>query len=149
MSELDHIDRQIAETKGLLKELYQKRRKFEIAEAYKAGNTTLRRLGKPYGISVERVRQIIAQTARLKEEKQQAEQVIACAANIEDIPVDALGLPLRARNCLFNANIRTVGELMRVPDHELLWQPNFGLKSLKEVRKAVEALQKRKNRGAN
>lgn len=48
--------------------------------------------------------------------------------------VDELELSVRSSNCLKNANIRTVAELVQKTEAELLKTRNFGKKSLNEIR---------------
>ncbi len=48
--------------------------------------------------------------------------------------VDELELSVRSNNCLKNANIRTVAELVQKTEGELLKTRNFGKKSLNEIR---------------
>lgn len=48
--------------------------------------------------------------------------------------VDELELSVRSSNCLKNANIRTVAELVQKTESELLKTRNFGKKSLNEIR---------------
>ena len=48
--------------------------------------------------------------------------------------VDELELSVRSSNCLKNANIRTVAELVQKTDAELLKTRNFGKKSLNEIK---------------
>jgi DNA-directed RNA polymerase subunit alpha len=48
--------------------------------------------------------------------------------------VDELELSVRSNNCLKNANIRTVAELVQKTEGELLRTRNFGKKSLNEIR---------------
>lgn len=48
--------------------------------------------------------------------------------------VDELELSVRSNNCLKNANIRTVAELVQKTEAELLKTRNFGKKSLNEIR---------------
>lgn len=43
-------------------------------------------------------------------------------------------LGVRAENCLKNDDIKTIGDLMKVTESELLRTPNFGAKSLKQVK---------------
>lgn len=50
-----------------------------------------------------------------------------------DLPVEALDLSERPRNCLRRAQINTVGELTKQTREDLLDMTNFGQKSLKEV----------------
>lgn len=48
--------------------------------------------------------------------------------------VEELDLSVRAANCLHNANIQLVGELVQKNEQELLKTRNFGRKSLKEIK---------------
>ncbi len=48
--------------------------------------------------------------------------------------VDELELSVRSNNCLKNANIRTIGELVQKTDAEMLKTRNFGKKSLNEIK---------------
>lgn len=54
-----------------------------------------------------------------------------------DIPITDVDLSLRARNCLRKMNIRTLGDLVRVTEAELLAYRNFGDQSLDEVKRAL------------
>ncbi|MDZ4803497.1 MAG: DNA-directed RNA polymerase subunit alpha [Candidatus Eisenbacteria bacterium] len=47
--------------------------------------------------------------------------------------VEELELSVRSANCLRAANIRSIGELVRKPEAEMLKYRNFGRKSLKEI----------------
>ena len=49
--------------------------------------------------------------------------------------VDDLQLSVRARKCLQKLNLRTIGELIRKTDAELLGVKNFGATSLNEIKK--------------
>jgi len=51
--------------------------------------------------------------------------------------VDELELSVRSTNCLKNANIRLIGELVQLPESEILKTPNFGKKSLEEIQKVL------------
>jgi DNA-directed RNA polymerase subunit alpha len=53
---------------------------------------------------------------------------------ILQIPISDFELSARSRNCLERAGIRTLGDLTRVTEAELLANKNFGETSLKEVR---------------
>ncbi|GMV39231.1 MAG: DNA-directed RNA polymerase subunit alpha [Myxococcales bacterium] len=48
--------------------------------------------------------------------------------------VDELELSVRSANCLQNANIRFIGELVQKSEAEMLKTKNFGRKSLKEIK---------------
>ena len=50
-----------------------------------------------------------------------------------DLPIEALDLSERPRNCLRRAQVKTVGELVQKTEEELLNITNFGQKSLEEV----------------
>jgi DNA-directed RNA polymerase subunit alpha len=48
--------------------------------------------------------------------------------------VEELELSVRANNCLRNANITTIGELVQRTEAELMKTKNFGKKSLQEIK---------------
>ena len=52
-------------------------------------------------------------------------------------PVEDLQLSVRSRKCLEKLEIRTIGDLTRKTDAELLGCKNFGVTSLNEIRKAI------------
>jgi DNA-directed RNA polymerase subunit alpha len=56
-----------------------------------------------------------------------------------DIPVTDFELSVRARNCLKKMNIRTLGDLVRTNEPQLLAYKNFGETSLKEIRDMLSA----------
>ena len=56
-----------------------------------------------------------------------------------DIPVTDFELSVRARNCLKKMNIRTLGDLVRTTEPELLSYKNFGETSLKEIKDMLAA----------
>ncbi len=51
--------------------------------------------------------------------------------------VDELELSVRAANCLANAGIRYIGELVQKTEQDMLNTKNFGRKSLKEIKKIL------------
>jgi len=51
--------------------------------------------------------------------------------------VDELELSVRAQNCLKNANIRTIAELVQLTEQEILRTKNFGRKSLEEIKEVL------------
>lgn len=51
--------------------------------------------------------------------------------------VDELELSVRSANCLQNANIRYIGELVQKTEQEMLKTKNFGRKSLKEIKEIL------------
>ena len=57
-----------------------------------------------------------------------------------DLPIEALDLSERPRNCLRRAQIKTVGELVQQTEDDLLNITNFGQKSLEEVAAKLDEL---------
>ncbi len=56
-----------------------------------------------------------------------------------DTPVTDFELSVRARNCLKKMNIRTLGDLLRITEAELLGYKNFGETSLQEIKDMLTA----------
>src|SRR5207247_7150445 len=54
--------------------------------------------------------------------------------------VDELELSVRSYNCLKNANIRTIGELVTKSEAEMLKTKNFGRKSLNEIKEILGSM---------
>lgn len=57
-----------------------------------------------------------------------------------DRSVDELELSVRSHNCLKNANIRTIGELVQKTESEILKTKNFGRKSLNEIKDILQQM---------
>ena len=57
-----------------------------------------------------------------------------------DLPIEALDLSERPRNCLRRAQVKTVGELVMRTEDDLLNITNFGQKSLEEVTAKLDEL---------
>lgn len=55
-------------------------------------------------------------------------------------PIEELDLSVRSANCLKNANIRTLGDLVQRSEREMLATKNFGRKSLDEIKEVLESL---------
>jgi DNA-directed RNA polymerase subunit alpha len=51
--------------------------------------------------------------------------------------VEELELSVRSYNCLKNANIQTIGELIQKTEPEMLRTKNFGRKSLNEIKEIL------------
>jgi DNA-directed RNA polymerase subunit alpha len=60
--------------------------------------------------------------------------------SILDASIETLELSIRSMNCLKNANIRTLRDLVGRSEKEMVEIRNFGEKSLKEVRSKLEVL---------
>ncbi|MCE7974356.1 MAG: hypothetical protein DYG92_08570 [Leptolyngbya sp. PLA1] len=56
-----------------------------------------------------------------------------------DTPVTDFELSVRARTCLKKMNIRTLGDLLKITEAELLSYKNFGESSLTEIKKMLTA----------
>jgi DNA-directed RNA polymerase subunit alpha len=54
--------------------------------------------------------------------------------------VDELELSVRSANCLQNANIKLIGELVQKTEAEMLKTKNFGRKSLKEIKEILTGM---------
>jgi DNA-directed RNA polymerase subunit alpha len=54
--------------------------------------------------------------------------------------VDELELSVRSANCLQNANIQLIGELVQRTEQDMLKTKNFGRKSLKEIKEILSTM---------
>ncbi len=54
--------------------------------------------------------------------------------------IDELELSVRSYNCLKNANIKTISDLVQRTEHEMLKTKNFGRKSLNEIKIILNAM---------
>ncbi len=54
--------------------------------------------------------------------------------------MDELELSVRSANCLQNANIRYIGELVQRTEGEMLKTKNFGRKSLNEIKEVLTSM---------
>src|SRR5207249_840112 len=60
-------------------------------------------------------------------------------SQVLEIPVTDFELSVRSRNCLKKMNIRTLGDLTRVSEQQLLSSKNFGETSLLEIKEMLTA----------
>jgi len=79
------------------------------------------------------------------EEKPEVEEAPAEVQHDEVIghlskSVDELELSVRSYNCLKNASIRTIGELVQKTEAEMLKTKNFGRKSLNEIKEILSSM---------
>lgn len=79
----------------------------------------------------------IAEEIRIKQEE---ERKLDKQERLLDTPVEDLELTPRSHNCLRNDNIRTIRELISYTEGEILRTPNFGRKSLKEVKELLASM---------
>ena len=55
-------------------------------------------------------------------------------------PVDELELTVRSTNCLKAENIHYIGDLVQKTEPEMLRTPNFGRKSLNEIKEVLSSM---------
>ena len=67
------------------------------------------------------------------------EQLTAVHRQVMEIPITDFELSVRSRNCLKRMNIRTLGDLTRVTESQLLASKNFGETSLEEIKIIMNA----------
>lgn len=77
---------------------------------------------------------------RLREGQERERLDAVDTGAIFDRFVDELDLSIRAMNCLQNAGILRVGDLVRQTEHQMLKTRNFGRKSLKEIKDVLADL---------
>ncbi len=73
-------------------------------------------------------------------EEQEVDEEVQRIRELLSQPVDELDLSVRSHNCLKAASIKTIGDLVRREEKEMLKFRNFGRKSLQEL---VEVLEER------
>jgi DNA-directed RNA polymerase subunit alpha len=67
------------------------------------------------------------------------EHALSRFSQVLEIPVTDFELSVRSRNCLKKMNIRTLGDLTRVTEQQLLSSKNFGETSLSEIKEMMTA----------
>ena len=73
-------------------------------------------------------------------EETSAPEVDPRMAELLGKPIEELDLSVRSANCLKNANIRTLGDLVQRTEREMLSTKNFGRKSLDEIKDVLASL---------
>ena len=76
---------------------------------------------------------------KVQEEKAAEEEVLKFDRNLLR-KVDELELSVRSQNCLKNDNIVYIGDLVRKTEGEMLKTPNFGRKSLNEIKEVLASM---------
>jgi len=61
------------------------------------------------------------------------------AHGMENFPIEELELGVRSYNCLKRVGIETIGDLVTKSENELAAIPNFGKKSIEEVKETLQA----------
>ncbi|MDQ6983754.1 MAG: DNA-directed RNA polymerase subunit alpha C-terminal domain-containing protein, partial [Ghiorsea sp.] len=72
-----------------------------------------------------------------------AEDEESSSDNVVDLlnqPIDHLDLSVRSMNCLKSDNVFYVGDLVQRTEQEMLRTPNFGRKSLTEIKVVLESM---------
>ena len=64
---------------------------------------------------------------------------VAASNGLDEILIEELELGVRSYNCLKRAGIQTVGDLVQKSESELAAIPNFGRKSIEEVKETLDA----------
>ena len=80
-----------------------------------------------------------ARAVALRAEPLRVSSVPASIANALDRPLDELELSVRTWNCLKNSNMRTVRDVVTAGEGDLLRIPNFGRKSLNELKELLSS----------
>src|SRR5581483_4446087 len=69
-----------------------------------------------------------------------AERALSQMNEVLGRSVEELELSVRSYNCLKNANIQTIGDLVQKTEAEMLRTKNFGRKSLNEIKEILGSL---------
>jgi DNA-directed RNA polymerase subunit alpha len=77
--------------------------------------------------------------SKTMEHEEDTERDIFKRKAMMDTPVTDFDLSVRARTCLKKMNIRTLGDLLKITESELMSYKNFGESSLQEIRKMLQA----------
>src|SRR5213596_4102214 len=64
---------------------------------------------------------------------------VSLAGGMENFPIEELELGVRSYNCLKRVGIETIGDLVTKTEGELAAIPNFGKKSIEEVKETLQA----------
>ena len=97
-----------------------------------------------YGANIlQRHLDVFVSYGQLPEEEEEVEEVSAEEEALYSklrLPISELELSVRSSNCLKDANIKTIADLVRRPESELLNFRNFGKKSLTEINDILKAM---------
>src|SRR2546425_5749714 len=73
-------------------------------------------------------------------DEEPAERALGQMNEVLNRSVEELELSVRSYNCLKNANIQTIGELVQKTEAEMLKTKNFGRKSLNEIKEILSSM---------
>ena len=97
-----------------------------------------------YGANIlQRHLDVFVSYGQLPEEEEEEEEISAEEQALYEklnLPISELELSVRSANCLKDANIKTIAELVRKTESELLTFRNFGKKSLSEINDLLKVM---------
>lgn len=97
-----------------------------------------------YGANIlQRHLDVFVSYGQLPEEEEEDEEISAEEQALYDklrLPISELELSVRSANCLKDANIKTIAELVKKTESELLTFRNFGKKSLTEINDLLKVM---------
>ncbi len=97
-----------------------------------------------YGANIlQRHLDVFVNYGQLPEEEEEEEEVTAEEKALYEklrLPILELELSVRSSNCLKDANIKTIADLVKKTESELLGFRNFGKKSLTEINELLKAM---------
>lgn len=97
-----------------------------------------------YGANIlQRHLDVFVSYGQLPEEEEEEEEVSVEEKVLYEklrLPISELELSVRSANCLKDGNIKTISELVRKPESELLTYRNFGKKSLTEINEILKVM---------
>ena len=96
-------------------------------------------IGRQFGLTRERVRQIYEERLHMTECRQRLERAVETGA-VLGVHVDDLGLTAHAAKCLKKDNVLRVGDLVRKSEADLLRFPNLGRKSLNKIKHVLSGM---------
>lgn len=125
---LDYLKRTIKETSDKIEDdKYVEKRLLEMSSKIREMIKVLERSGSLYNDILDPLQK---ETERKKE----------TFRHVLDKPIDQLGLSTRSYNCLSVIGIKSVGDLIKKTDYELLKTKNFGRKALSETKQALKKI---------
>jgi DNA-directed RNA polymerase subunit alpha len=99
------------------------------------------------GLAAKLMRDHLSIFINIEEDEASEEQPVELSEQDREIwweklnkSVDEMELSVRSYNCLKNANIRTIGELVQKTESEMLKTKNFGRKSLNEIKEILAGM---------
>jgi DNA-directed RNA polymerase subunit alpha len=97
-----------------------------------------------YGANIlQRHLDVFVSYGQLPEEEEEEEEISMEEQALYEklrLPISELELSVRSANCLKDANIKTISELVRKTESELLTFRNFGKKSLNEINDLLKVM---------